>query len=196
MRLATVDCTTDYRDLRRSSSGFVPGDQGFPRQLCKLYPIQRSEKSFGVRGILRIYKEYIWITDTAHSIASYLVRQSVPRISVLNKTTDIELFNMLPSMSLIAYLNPDDQKSSSQFDAIVESLHESFIFGKVFESGVAVSDEGFKFLPSCFAGHMIEKGTFSSSNVLISRLSFASLSEVSNLQSSSWILSYMKLHMM
>jgi hypothetical protein len=61
-------------------------------------------------------------------------------MSVLDKPRDMHRFEMLPSTTLIAHLDPDDLESSLHFDAISESLHESFIFGKVF--GSALGDEG------------------------------------------------------
>lgn len=57
-------------------------------------------------------------------------------MSVLDKPGDIHRFEMLPSTTLIAQLDPDDLASSLFFDGISESMYESFIFGKVFDSAL------------------------------------------------------------
>ncbi|KAF3937027.1 Calsequestrin-1 [Dactylella cylindrospora] len=72
----------------------------------------------------------------ADSIVSYMVKQSLPSVSVLTKDT-IEEFKTADKVVLVAYFAADDKKSNETFAAVADSLRDSYLFGATSDPALA-----------------------------------------------------------
>ncbi|OAQ63360.1 protein disulfide-isomerase precursor [Pochonia chlamydosporia 170] len=79
----------------------------------------------------------------AAAITSYMVKQSLPAVSVLTKDT-LEEFKTADKVVLIAYIAADDKASNETFTTVAEKLRDNYLFGGVNDAAVAEA-EGVKF---------------------------------------------------
>ncbi|KAH0542932.1 hypothetical protein FGG08_002701 [Glutinoglossum americanum] len=76
----------------------------------------------------------------APAIISYMVKQSLPAVSILNKDT-IEEFKTADKVVLIGYFKEDDSSSKDAFTAAAEKLRDSFLFGSVTDSALTEAED-------------------------------------------------------
>jgi protein disulfide-isomerase A1 len=69
------------------------------------------------------------------SIVSYMVKQSLPAVSVLTKET-IDSFKTSDKVVVVAYFNADDKKSNETFSKIAESHRDDYLFGAISDPAV------------------------------------------------------------
>jgi len=72
----------------------------------------------------------------ADSIVSYMIKQSLPSVSILTKD-NIEEFKTADKVVLIAYFNADDKKSNETFATVADSLRDSYLFGATSDPALA-----------------------------------------------------------
>ncbi len=118
IRLAKIDCTEEA-DLCQSH-----GVEGYPtlkvfRGLDNVSPYGGQRK--------------------AAAITSYMVKQSLPAVSILTKDT-LEEFKTADNVVLVAYIHADDKASNETFTAVAESLRNEYLFGGVHDSDVAEAE--------------------------------------------------------
>ncbi|KAH6604668.1 disulfide isomerase 1 [Trichoderma cornu-damae] len=122
IKLAKVDCV-DEADLCKDH-----GVEGYPtlkvfRGLDKVTPYTGQRKAAG--------------------ITSYMVKQSLPAVSILNKDT-VEDFKTADKVVLVAYISADDKASNETFTSLANELRDTYLFGGVNDAAVAEA-EGVKF---------------------------------------------------
>ncbi|UNI15135.1 Protein disulfide-isomerase [Purpureocillium takamizusanense] len=79
----------------------------------------------------------------ADAIHSYMVKQSLPAVSLLTKDT-LEDFKTADKVVLVAYIATDDKASNETFSKVAETLRDDYLFGGVNDAAVAEA-EGVKF---------------------------------------------------
>lgn len=72
-------------------------------------------------------------------IVSYMIKQSLPPVSLLDKDTIAE-FKTADKVVLVAYFDAEDKESNSTFTAAAESLRDSFLFGATSDPALAKAD--------------------------------------------------------
>ncbi|KAF3902549.1 Calsequestrin-2 [Orbilia brochopaga] len=72
----------------------------------------------------------------ADAIVSYMVKQSLPAVSVLTKDT-LEDFKTADQVVVVAYFKADDKKSNETFAAVAEPLRDSYLFGATSDPALA-----------------------------------------------------------
>ncbi|PHH87873.1 hypothetical protein CDD83_8300 [Cordyceps sp. RAO-2017] len=104
----------------------------------------------GVEGYptLKVFKGYDDVTPyngqrKADAIHSYMVKRSMPAVSLLSKDT-IEDFKKGDKVVLIAYIAADDKASNETFASVANSLRDDYMFGGINDAAVAEA-EGVKF---------------------------------------------------
>lgn len=118
IHLAKIDCTEETELCERY------GVQGYPtikvfRGLENNSPYSGQRKS--------------------DSIVSYMVKQSLPAVSLLDKDSIAE-FKTADKVVLVGYFNADDKESNSTFTTVAESLRDNFLFGATSDAALAEAD--------------------------------------------------------
>ncbi|TGZ76966.1 protein disulfide isomerase [Ascodesmis nigricans] len=113
--LVKVDCTEE------SSLCEKQGVQGYPtikvfRGLDNVSPYQGQRKS--------------------DSIVSYMVKQSLPAVSVLDKAAYAD-FKSADKVVVIAYVDAEDKTSTTAFSEVAEKLRDSYLFGSTSDASLA-----------------------------------------------------------
>ncbi|KAG6054857.1 hypothetical protein E4U17_003403 [Claviceps sp. LM77 group G4] len=120
--LAKIDCTEEA-DLCQKH-----GVEGYPT----LKVFRGPESSSPYNGQRK-----------AAAITSYMVKQSLPAVSALTKST-LEEFKTADKVVVVAYIAADDKASNETFASVAESLRDEYLFGGVNDAAVAEA-EGVKF---------------------------------------------------
>lgn len=81
----------------------------------------------------------IWLTHYVYSITSYMVKQSLPAVSVVTKET-LEDFKKADNVVLVAYIAADDKASNETFTKVAESLRDTYLFGGINDAAVAEAE--------------------------------------------------------
>jgi protein disulfide-isomerase A1 len=76
------------------------------------------------------------------SIISYMTKQSLPAVSVLDKST-IEDFKTADKVVLVAYFAADDKTANETFNSVANGLRDDFLFGATSDEALA-KDAGVK----------------------------------------------------
>ncbi|KAI9771004.1 MAG: protein disulfide-isomerase precursor [Geoglossum simile] len=116
--LAKVDCTEETEICQKH------GVEGYP-----------TLKVFRGHGSVTPYSGQ----RKAPALVSYMVKQSLPAVSLLNKDT-IEEFKTTDKVVLVGYFKDDDKASSDAFTAAAEKLRDSFLFGTVNDAALAETE--------------------------------------------------------
>lgn len=122
IKLAKIDCTEEA-DLCQKH-----GVEGYP-----------TLKVFRGLDIVAPYNG----PRKAAGITSYMVKQSLPAVSSLTKST-LEEFKTADEVVLVAYIAADDKISNKTFTSVAEKLRDNYLFGGVNDAAVAEA-EGVKF---------------------------------------------------
>ncbi|KAF5602323.1 disulfide-isomerase precursor [Fusarium subglutinans] len=118
IKLAKIDCTEEA-DLCKDQ-----GVEGYPtlkvfRGLDNVTPYSGQRKAAG--------------------ITSYMIKQSLPAVSILTKDT-LEEFKTADKVVVVAYLNADDKSSNETFSKLAEGLRDTYLFGGVNDAAVAEAE--------------------------------------------------------
>jgi protein disulfide-isomerase A1 len=118
IKLAKVDCTAEA-------------------ELCQ---------SYGVEGYptLKVFRGLDSISPysgqrKADAITSFMVKQSLPAVSILTKDT-LEEFKTSDKVVIVAYIAEDDKASNETYTAVAEQLRDTYLFGGVNDAAVAEAE--------------------------------------------------------
>ncbi|KAA8909482.1 thioredoxin-like domain-containing protein [Sphaerosporella brunnea] len=70
------------------------------------------------------------------AIVSYMVKQSLPAVSILNKDTHDD-FTKADKVVLVAYFAADDKDTNATYTQVAESLRDSYLFGATSDPALA-----------------------------------------------------------
>ncbi|KAI5466614.1 thioredoxin-like domain-containing protein [Mariannaea sp. PMI_226] len=118
IRLAKVDCTEE-------------------KDLCADYGVEGYPTLKVFRGLEDI-KPYSGQRKAA-AITSYMVKQSLPAVSILTKDT-LEDFKTADKVVVVAYIAADDKTSNETFSALAEANRDTYLFGGVNDAALAEAD--------------------------------------------------------
>jgi len=114
IKLAKIDCTEEQAVCEEQ------GVQGYPT----LKVFRGPENPSPYTGQRK-----------ADAIVSYMTKQSLPPVSVLDKET-IEAFKTSDKVVVIAYFNSDDKASNETFTALANTHRDSYLFGAISDASV------------------------------------------------------------
>lgn len=77
--------------------------------------------------------------NAGDSIVSYMTKQSMPAVSVLDKS-QIEEFKTADKVVLVAFFDKDDKTSNETFTAVAESLRDNYLFGATSDPTLAKAE--------------------------------------------------------
>ncbi|UKZ73112.1 hypothetical protein TrVFT333_000753 [Trichoderma virens FT-333] len=121
-------------------------------KLAKVDCVEEADlcKDHGVEGYptLKVFRGLDKVTPytgprKADGITSYMVKQSLPAVSVLTKDT-LEDFKTADNVVLVAYIASDDKASNETFTAVANELRDTYLFGGINDAAVAKA-EGVEF---------------------------------------------------
>lgn len=117
--LAKIDCT-EQQELCQSY-----GVEGYPtlklfRGVDNVQPYQGPRK--------------------AAAIVSYMTKQSLPPVSLLESGDSLEEFKTADKVVLVGYFAADDKSSNATFNAVAEELRDSFLFGATSDETLAKAE--------------------------------------------------------
>jgi protein disulfide-isomerase A1 len=118
IKLAKIDCTEE-------------------QDLCKEYGVEGYPTLKVFRGAENI-SPYTGQRKAA-AITSYMMKQSLPAVSILTKDT-LEDFKTADKVVLVAYIAADDKASNETYTAIAEELRDTYLFGGVNDAAVAEAE--------------------------------------------------------
>merc|ERR1711939_484065 len=75
----------------------------------------------------------------APAIVSYMTKQQLPAISVLNSES-LEEFKTTDKVVVVGYIGADDKTANQTFTAAAESLRDEYIFGSVSDAALAEAE--------------------------------------------------------
>lgn len=73
------------------------------------------------------------------SIISYMTKQSLPAVSLVNKET-IEEFKSADKVVLVGFFDAKDTKSNTTFTSLGESMRDNFLFGATSDPELAEAE--------------------------------------------------------
>ncbi|OAA42977.1 protein disulfide-isomerase [Beauveria brongniartii RCEF 3172] len=119
IKLAKIDCTEEA-DLCQTH-----GVEGYPtlkvfRGADKVSPYSGQRK--------------------AAAITSYMVKQSLPAVSTLEKDT-LEDFKTADKVVVVAYIAEDDKTSADVFQTVAEKYRNEYLFGSVADAALAEAED-------------------------------------------------------
>ncbi|KAG0644882.1 putative disulfide-isomerase [Tuber brumale] len=117
--LAKVDCTVEAELCEKH------GVQGYPTLKIFRGP-DNSSPYTGQRK--------------ADAIVSYMTKQALPAVSLLDKDTITE-FKTADKIVVVAYLSPDDRDNNATFTSVAEKLRDSYLFGATSDSALAEAED-------------------------------------------------------
>jgi len=117
--LAKVDCT-EHQDLCQSY-----GVEGYPtlkvfRGPNNVSPYQGQRK--------------------AQAIISYMTKQSMPSVSLLNDQTQLDEFKTADKVVMVGFFGADDKSSNTTFGEVADELRDSFLFGATSDEALAKAE--------------------------------------------------------
>ncbi|RYP78805.1 hypothetical protein DL770_006814 [Monosporascus sp. CRB-9-2] len=117
-------------------------------KLAKVDCTEESElcQSYGVEGYptLKVFRGPENISPyggqrKAASITSYMIKQSLPAVSVLTSET-LEDFKGTDKVVVVAYIDASDKSNNETFSKVAESLRDSFPFGASNDAALAEAE--------------------------------------------------------
>lgn len=118
IKLAKIDCTEEA-DLCKDH-----GVEGYPT--LKVFKGLDNVSPYGGQR-------------KAGAITSYMVKQSLPAVSTLDKDT-LEDFKTADNVVVVAYTSADDKASTETFGKVAEELRNNYLFGAVTDAAVAEAE--------------------------------------------------------
>ncbi|KAI1120923.1 protein disulfide-isomerase [Nemania abortiva] len=103
-------------------------------------------QTYGVEGYptLKIFRGLDNITPysgqrKAAAITSYMIKQSLPAVSILNTET-LEDFKTADKVVLVAYVDESDKASNDVYTAVAEKYRDNYLFGAVNDAALAEAE--------------------------------------------------------
>ncbi|KAL0939111.1 protein disulfide isomerase [Colletotrichum truncatum] len=103
-------------------------------------------QEYGVEGYptLKVFRGLDTISPysgqrKAAAITSYMVKQSLPAVSVLTKDT-LEEFKTADKVVLVAYIDASDKASNETFTKVADKLRDTYLFGGINDAEVAEAE--------------------------------------------------------
>ena len=85
------------------------------------------------------YRNREYQTDIRHSITSYMIKQSLPAVSILTKD-GLEDFKKADKVVLVAYIDAGDKASNETFAEVAEKLRDNYPFGASNDAALAEAE--------------------------------------------------------
>ncbi|KAF7191474.1 Protein disulfide-isomerase [Pseudocercospora fuligena] len=117
--LAKVDCT-EQQDLCQEY-----GVEGYPTLKVFRGP-ENPQPYSGARK--------------ADAITSYMTKQSLPAVSLLQTAEALDEFKTADKVVLVAYHTADDKSSNATFTEVAESLRDTYLFGATSDAALAEAE--------------------------------------------------------
>lgn len=76
----------------------------------------------------------------AQALVSYMTKQAMPAVSLLESSTALEEFKTADKVVLVGYFAADDKTSNSTFGEVAEELRDSFLFGATSDADLAKAE--------------------------------------------------------
>ena len=76
----------------------------------------------------------------AQAIISYMTKQSLPAVSLLESGSALEEFKTADKVVLVGYFGADDKSSNATFSELAEELRNSFLFGATSDADLAKAE--------------------------------------------------------
>lgn len=76
----------------------------------------------------------------AAAIVSYMTKQSLPPVSLLESGNSLEEFKTADKVVLVGYFSADDKSSNATYNAVAEELRDSFLFGATSDETLAKAE--------------------------------------------------------
>ncbi|KAF2835907.1 protein disulfide isomerase [Patellaria atrata CBS 101060] len=117
-------------------------------QLAKVDCTEETElcQTYGVEGYptLKVFRGPDSITPysgqrKAQAIVSYMVKQSLPAVSVLAKDT-LEDFKTSDKVVIVGYFAADDKSSNETFSSVADGLRDDYLFGATSDATLAEAE--------------------------------------------------------
>ncbi|KAI1172464.1 protein disulfide-isomerase [Nemania sp. FL0916] len=103
-------------------------------------------QTYGVEGYptLKIFRGPENITPysgqrKAAAITSYMIKQSLPAVSILNTET-LEDFKTADKVVLVAYVDSSDKASNDVYSAVAEKFRDNYLFGSTDDAALAEAE--------------------------------------------------------
>ena len=117
--LAKVDCTAE-QDLCQEY-----GVEGYPT--LKVFRGAKNNAPYaGARK--------------AQAIISYMTKQAMPAVSLLESSTALDEFKTADKVVLVGFFGADDKASNATFGEVAEELRDSFLFGATSDADLAKAE--------------------------------------------------------
>ncbi|KAK9471347.1 thioredoxin-like domain-containing protein [Dipodascopsis tothii] len=146
--LAKIDCTVD------SELCSEHGIEGFPT--LKVFRGPESVSPYGGQR-------------KSDSIVSYMVKQSLPAVSVIADKEKLDSFKAADDIVIVGYFS--DKESNFTFEKVAESLRDNFLFGAISDAELTKA-EGVAEVPGVIVyksfddGKAVYSGEFSADNLI------------------------------
>jgi protein disulfide-isomerase A1 len=76
----------------------------------------------------------------AQAIVSYMTKQSLPAVSLLESSTTLEEFKTADKIVLVGYFAADDKSSNATFTEVAEEMRDSALFGATSDTDLAKAE--------------------------------------------------------
>ncbi|KAK3114519.1 protein disulfide-isomerase precursor [Teratosphaeriaceae sp. CCFEE 6253] len=117
--LAKIDCTAE-------------------QELCQTYGVEGYPTLKVFRGTDNI-QPYSG-PRKAQAIVSYMTKQSLPSVSLLQSSEALEEFKTADKVVLVAFFGKDDKTSNATFEEVADELRDSFLFGSTSDPALAKAE--------------------------------------------------------
>ncbi|RMY70761.1 hypothetical protein D0863_05590 [Hortaea werneckii] len=117
--LAKVDCTAE-------------------QELCQEYGIEGYPTMKVFRGPSNI-SPYAGARK-AQAIVSYMTKQSMPSVSLLQNKDSLEEFKTADKVVLVGFFGKDDKSSNATFGEVADKLRDNFLFGATSDEALAKAE--------------------------------------------------------
>lgn len=124
--------------LKEKNIALVKVDCTAEADLCQEHGVEGYPTLKVFRG-LKTVSSYPGARKSA-AIVSYMTKQSLPAVSVLDKDT-IKDFKTSDSVVLVGYFAADDKASNETFTKVAESLRDSYLFGATSDASLADAED-------------------------------------------------------
>lgn len=76
----------------------------------------------------------------AQAIISYMTKQALPAVSLLESATALEEFKTADKVVVVGYFGADDKSSNATFTEVAEEMRDSFLFGATSDADLAKAE--------------------------------------------------------
>lgn len=76
----------------------------------------------------------------AQAIISYMTKQSLPAVSLLESSTALEEFKTADKVVLVGFFAADDKKSNETFTEVAEGLRDNYLFAATSDADLAKAE--------------------------------------------------------